>query len=70
MVVSQKCTLAKKGLYKHRIIQAAVNVIWFKGKCDEGIKYPEFYNPIPEVGLALILTVVSPVQFIGPFQIY
>jgi hypothetical protein len=36
-----------------------VNTIWFKNKRDEGIKYPEFYNPIPEVGLALILTAIE-----------
>jgi hypothetical protein len=59
----QKRTPEKKGLYKHRIIQAAVNAIWFKNKRDEGVKYAEFYNPIPEVGLALILTAVSPVLF-------
>ena len=47
-----------------------MNAIWFKNKHDKGIKHTEFYNPIPEVELALILTAVSPIQFVGLFQIY
>lgn len=48
----------RKGLYKAKIIQAAINRVWFHNKKDEGIKYPEFYRPVPEVGLALVLTAV------------
>lgn len=49
----------RKGLYQAKIIQSSVNHIWFRNKKDEGVKYPEFYKPIPESGLALILTAVS-----------
>ncbi|KZP22922.1 hypothetical protein FIBSPDRAFT_738198, partial [Athelia psychrophila] len=48
-----------KGLYKSKIIQSSVNQVWFRNKKDEGVKYPEFYRPIPEVGLALILTAIE-----------
>ncbi|KZP13284.1 hypothetical protein FIBSPDRAFT_753614, partial [Athelia psychrophila] len=50
----------RKGLFKAKIIQSAINHLWFRNKKDEGIKYPEFYQPIPETGLALILTAVRP----------
>jgi hypothetical protein len=49
----------RKGLYHIPIIQDAVNLIWFRNKSDEGIRFPEFYRPVPDVGLALILTAVS-----------
>jgi hypothetical protein len=47
-----------KGLYGARIIQKGVNAMWFRDKKDEGVLYPEFYKPFPEVGLALLLTAV------------
>jgi hypothetical protein len=33
--------------------------MWFRNKNDEGVLYPEFYRPFPEVRLALLLTAVS-----------
>lgn len=47
-----------KGLYGAKIIQKGVNAMWFRDKKDEGVLYPEFYKPFPEVGLALLLTAV------------
>ncbi|KAG1742961.1 hypothetical protein EDD22DRAFT_851560 [Suillus occidentalis] len=48
-----------KGLYSTKIIQKVVNMMWFRDKKDEGVLYPEFYKPFPEVGLALLLTVIE-----------
>ncbi|KAG1890780.1 hypothetical protein F4604DRAFT_1566478 [Suillus subluteus] len=33
--------------------------MWFRDKKDEGVLYPEFYQPFPEVGLALLLTAIE-----------
>ena len=49
----------RKGIYKHPIIQKAVNAIWFQNKRDEGIIYPEHFKPISVPSIALILTAVS-----------
>ncbi|KAG1904904.1 uncharacterized protein F5891DRAFT_976496 [Suillus fuscotomentosus] len=48
-----------KGLYSAKIIQKGVNTIWFRNKKDEGVLYPEFYKPFPEVAFALLLTVIE-----------
>ena len=48
-----------KGIYNHPIIQKAVNKIWFKNKRDEGIMFPDYFNPVSIPSIALILTVVS-----------
>ncbi|KAG1730813.1 uncharacterized protein EDB91DRAFT_1085285 [Suillus paluster] len=48
-----------KGLYGSKIIQKAVNTMWFCDKKDEGVLYPEFYKPFPEVGLTLLLTAIE-----------
>ncbi|KAJ7128799.1 hypothetical protein C8R43DRAFT_1134379 [Mycena crocata] len=49
----------KKGLYKHRILQMAINVMWFANRRDEGPCHPEFFQPFPVKGLALVLTVIE-----------
>ncbi|KAG1842555.1 hypothetical protein F4604DRAFT_1545632, partial [Suillus subluteus] len=56
----QTCTPdGNKGLYGAKIIQKVVNTMWFRDKKDEGVLYPEFYKPFPEVGLALLLTAIE-----------
>lgn len=60
----------RKGIYKHPIIQKAVNVMWFKNKRDEGIVYPDLFNPIPVHSIALILTAVSNPWFTLLFSFY
>ena len=47
-----------KGLYKHKIIQDAVNQVWFHNNKDEGVCFPKFYRPLPEVRCALLLMAV------------
>jgi len=49
----------KKGIYNHRIIQKAVNTIWFKNKRDEGVVYTDLFNPLPVQAIALVLTGVG-----------
>src|SRR5882762_1204217 len=49
----------RKGIYNHPIIQKAVNKMWFKNKRDEGIIYPDYFNPISVHSIALILTAVG-----------
>jgi hypothetical protein len=49
----------RRGIYNHLIIQKVVNKMWFKNKRDEGIVYPDYFNPIPIPAIALILTAVS-----------
>ncbi|KAF7968707.1 hypothetical protein HWV62_29668 [Athelia sp. TMB] len=48
-----------EGIYGAGIIQQGVNVIFFNDKKDEGVLFPEFYKPFPEVALALILTAIE-----------
>ena len=49
----------RKGIYNHPILQKAVNAMWFKNKRDEGLVYPDLFNPISVHSIALILTAVS-----------
>ncbi|KAG6804848.1 hypothetical protein H0H92_002022, partial [Tricholoma furcatifolium] len=47
----------RKGLYQHKIIQRAVNKMWFQNKRDEGVIFSALFNPMPVPAIALILTV-------------
>ncbi|KAJ7840447.1 hypothetical protein B0H13DRAFT_2416176 [Mycena leptocephala] len=47
----------RKGIYRNIVIQKAVNSMWFANRRDEGPSFPEFFNPFPKAGLALVLTV-------------
>lgn len=49
----------RKGIYKHPIIQKAVNAMWFQNKRDEGIVFSDLFDPISVPSIALILTAVS-----------
>ncbi|KAJ7909921.1 hypothetical protein B0H13DRAFT_2661302 [Mycena leptocephala] len=50
---------AKKGLYKHPILQSTVNAMWFANRRDEGPRHPEFFSPLRSRSLAAILTAVE-----------
>ncbi|KAJ7850543.1 hypothetical protein B0H13DRAFT_53937 [Mycena leptocephala] len=50
---------AKKGLYKHPILQSIVNAMWFANRRDEGPRHPEFFSPLHSRSLAVILTAVE-----------
>lgn len=49
----------RQGLYKHGIIQAAINKMWFAGPSAEGIKFKAYFDPISLKNLSLVLTAVS-----------
>ena len=51
-----------KNIYKHPILQKAINTMWFKNKRDEGVVYPDLFSPISVPSIALILTAVSKFQ--------
>ncbi|KAJ7076595.1 hypothetical protein B0H15DRAFT_934291 [Mycena belliarum] len=49
----------RKGIYRHPIFQKAVNAMWFANRRDEGPSFPEYFNPFPKQGLAIVLTAVE-----------
>ncbi|KAF8415943.1 hypothetical protein L210DRAFT_3430169 [Boletus edulis BED1] len=51
--------IPRSGLYENKIIQKAINISFYKNKRDEGVLYPEYFQPFPMAGVALILTVVE-----------
>ncbi|KAJ7856440.1 hypothetical protein B0H13DRAFT_1178125 [Mycena leptocephala] len=50
----------RKGIYKAKIIQKAVNQMWFNNRRDEGAKHPELLGPIfPKPAFALVLSAIE-----------
>ncbi|KAJ7677748.1 hypothetical protein DFH06DRAFT_559873 [Mycena polygramma] len=50
----------RKGLYKAKIIQKSVNVMWFNNKRDEGATHAELFGPaLPKPAFALVLTAIE-----------
>ncbi|GJJ13727.1 hypothetical protein Clacol_007983 [Clathrus columnatus] len=49
----------RHGLYSNPILQIAINEMWFQNDRDEGVKFSEYFNPIPFPVIALIFTVVE-----------
>ncbi|KAH9965692.1 hypothetical protein BGW80DRAFT_1462524 [Lactifluus volemus] len=45
--------------YRHRIIQQAINVIWFNDRSSDGIIFSNLFDPIPYEVIALVLTVTE-----------
>ncbi|KAG6818720.1 hypothetical protein H0H93_002504 [Arthromyces matolae] len=50
---------ARKGIYRHPIIQTAVNKVWFTNTRDEGVVFTDMFNPMPIPAIALILTAIE-----------
>jgi hypothetical protein len=48
----------RKGLFRNKNIQKVVNVMWFANKLDDGVSYPEYFKPMPDITVALVLTAV------------
>jgi hypothetical protein len=44
--------------YRHRIIQQAINVIWFNDRSSDGVMFSNAFDPMPYEAIALVLTVV------------
>lgn len=49
----------RKGLFRNKNIQKVVNAMWFSKKQEEGVVYHEYFKPLPDVTLELVLTVVT-----------
>ena len=47
------------GFCQNKIISEALQEAWFSHKHAIGAEYPKYFNPVPLVTLALILTVAS-----------
>ena len=47
------------GFCQHEIISEALQEAWFSHKHAIGAEYPKYFNPVPLVTLALILTAAS-----------
>ena len=44
--------------YHHRIIQQAINVVWFNDRSSDGVVFSNLFNPMPYEAIALVLAVV------------
>ena len=44
--------------YQNRIIQQAINIVWFNDRSSDGVVFPNLFNPMPYEAIALVLTVV------------
>ena len=49
-------------LYQHRIIQQAINVVWFNDRSSDGVVFSNLFNPMPYEAIALVLAVVRCAQ--------
>ncbi|KAG1722537.1 uncharacterized protein EDB91DRAFT_203809, partial [Suillus paluster] len=46
-------------MYKTKLIQSAVNDMWFANQTDKGIVYAKYFDPLPVQTIALILTAIE-----------
>jgi hypothetical protein len=46
----------RKGLFCNKNIQKVVNAMWFANKQDDGVISPEYFKPMRDVTVALVLT--------------
>jgi hypothetical protein len=59
------CGIRRKNRKYATDVVSGCHAMWFRDKKDEGVLFPEFYKPFPEVGLALLLTAVRVVLFLA-----
>jgi len=45
--------------YHHRIIQQAIDVVWFNDRSSDGIVFSNLFNPMPYEGIALVLAAIE-----------
>ncbi|KAH9970467.1 hypothetical protein BJV74DRAFT_259576 [Russula compacta] len=45
--------------YRHRIIQQAINVIWFNDRSSDGVIFSSVFNPMPYEAIALVLAALE-----------
>ncbi|KAG1857810.1 hypothetical protein F4604DRAFT_1685106 [Suillus subluteus] len=51
--------ISKTGIYKSKLLQDSINIMWFANQNDEGIIYHKYFNPIPVEVVALVLTAIE-----------
>jgi hypothetical protein len=49
----------RTGYYLAPVIGEIINEVWFADRDDEGIVYEAYFNPIDNITIALVATVVS-----------
>jgi hypothetical protein len=45
--------------FAHRMIQRAINIMWFQDKGGDGIVFSKYFSPFPLQAIAVALTVVK-----------
>ncbi|KAG1727146.1 hypothetical protein EDD22DRAFT_961298 [Suillus occidentalis] len=55
----KKNNVPRSGLYKTRLNQKGVNLLWYQNKRDEGIMFEKKFTPFPIPALALVYTAVE-----------
>jgi len=45
--------------YRHRVIQQAINVIWFNDRSSDGVVFSNVFNPMPYEAIALVLALIE-----------
>ncbi|KAG1831210.1 hypothetical protein DFJ58DRAFT_671426, partial [Suillus subalutaceus] len=50
---------AKTGIYKTKLLQEGINVMWFANRNDEGVVYHKHFNPMPTEIIVLTLTAIG-----------
>ena len=48
-----------EGIFRNPLIELAIKESFFKNKKDIGVKYANYFNPMPLETIALIVTMVS-----------
>lgn len=49
---------SRKGIYRNPLFQKSANAMWFANRRDEGVMYPEMFNPFPKQSLGIMLAAV------------
>ncbi|TFK58262.1 hypothetical protein BDN72DRAFT_748755, partial [Pluteus cervinus] len=47
------------GLYENTLVQKFLNGMSFKNKDDDGIRFEQYFNPVPVEGFALFYTAIE-----------
>ncbi|KAG1750515.1 uncharacterized protein EDB91DRAFT_1244096 [Suillus paluster] len=50
---------SKKGIYKTKLLQLGINIMWFANRHNEGVVYHKYFNPMPVEVIALVLTTIE-----------
>ncbi|KAG1886052.1 hypothetical protein F4604DRAFT_1675733 [Suillus subluteus] len=51
--------LVKTGIYKTKLLQEGINLMWFMNRTDEGVIYHKYFNPMPVRAVVLVLMAIK-----------